>query len=79
MREEKAPADEEFRRDLNGLIGFLIIGMILATIIVFLAKGSDHFFLITIAIQKLIRQKLLQKQNVNVILNNLIRVMIKPI
>lgn len=61
MREEKAPTDEEFRRVLNGLIGFLIIGMILATIIVFLAKGSDHF-LITIAIQKLIRQKLLQKQ-----------------
>lgn len=44
MREEKAPTDEEFRRDLNGLIGFLIIGMILATIIIFLAKGSDHFF-----------------------------------
>ncbi|WP_440971811.1 hypothetical protein [Megamonas funiformis] len=44
MREEKAPTDEEFRRDLNGLIGFLIIGMILATIIVFLVKGSDHFF-----------------------------------
>lgn len=44
MREEKAPTDEEFRRVLNGLIGFLIIGMILATIIVFLAKGSDHFF-----------------------------------
>ena len=79
MREEKAPTDEEFRRDLNGLIGFLIIGMILATIIVFFSKRLRPFFLITIAIQKLIRQKLLQKQNVNVILNNLIRVMIKPI
>lgn len=78
MREEKAPTDEEFRRDLNGLIGFLIIGMILATIIVFQQKAQT-IFLITIAIQKLIRQKLLQKQNVNVILNNLIRVMIKPI
>lgn len=43
-KEEKALTDEEFRRDLNGLIGFLIIGMILATIIVFLVKGPDHFF-----------------------------------